>query len=40
LVHTQRIGALVATHNLDLAKRMDRVLEMRDGRVVEYPRVH
>jgi len=35
LVHTQGLGALVATHNLDLARRMDRVLEMQDGLLVE-----
>jgi lipoprotein-releasing system ATP-binding protein len=27
------LGALVATHNLELAARMDRVLELRDGQV-------
>jgi len=35
LVKTERVGALVATHNLELAARMDRVLEMRDGLLVE-----
>ena len=29
------ITALVATHNLELAAQMDRVLEMRDGKVVD-----
>ena len=28
---------LVATHNLDLAKRMDRRVTLRDGLVVELP---
>ena len=31
------ISALVATHNLDLARRMDRVVELYDGRVVDSP---
>src|SRR4051812_14503992 len=35
LVHNTGFGALVATHNLDLAGRMDRVLELRDGILVE-----
>lgn len=32
-IRTENIGALVVTHNHDLAARMDRVLELRDGRV-------
>lgn len=37
LVHLTRIGALVATHNLALANRMDRVLELVDGQIIERP---
>lgn len=33
LVRGAGLGALVATHNLELAARMDRVLELRDGQV-------
>ncbi|MDR3515367.1 MAG: ABC transporter ATP-binding protein [Azospirillaceae bacterium] len=35
LVRTSRMGALVATHNFDLARRMDRVLDLRDGVLVQ-----
>ena len=36
LVHVARIGALVATHNMELAHRMDRILQIQDGKIVEY----
>lgn len=32
----QGLGALVATHNMELARRMDRVVEMRDGVLVTH----
>ncbi len=32
-VRTQKIGAFIATHNMDLAHRMDRILTIREGRV-------
>ncbi|MEM9725692.1 MAG: ABC transporter ATP-binding protein [Pseudomonadota bacterium] len=35
LARTEGLAALIATHNLELAERMDRVVEMRRGRVVE-----
>jgi lipoprotein-releasing system ATP-binding protein len=34
-VRGQGMAALIATHNPDLARRMDRVVTLRDGRVVE-----
>lgn len=34
LVRTERLAALIATHNLDLAARMDRVVRLDQGRVV------
>jgi lipoprotein-releasing system ATP-binding protein len=35
LVHRAGLAALIATHNLELAAKMDRVLELRDGVVVQ-----
>lgn len=36
LVRGSRLGALVATHNLELAAQMDRVLELRDGQLIPW----
>jgi len=36
LVRSAGIGALIATHNTDLAMQMDRVLELKNGRLVSY----
>jgi lipoprotein-releasing system ATP-binding protein len=35
LVRSESLAALVATHNLELARRMDRVLVLQDGKLVE-----
>ncbi len=36
LVRNAGIGALIATHNMDLAERMDRILELKAGRIISY----
>ncbi|HEX3431930.1 MAG TPA: ABC transporter ATP-binding protein [Rhizomicrobium sp.] len=38
LVHAEGLAALVATHNADLAGRMDRALLLHDGRLAEMER--
>ena len=35
LVRAVNLGALVATHNLELARQMDRIIAIEDGRLVE-----
>ena len=35
LVHEAGVGALIATHNLELAARMDRTLRLKEGLLVE-----
>lgn len=36
LTRTERVAALVATHNMDLTTYMDRVVTVRDGAIVPY----
>jgi lipoprotein-releasing system ATP-binding protein len=36
LVRQTGVAALIATHNLDMVKHMDRVLALRDGRLAAY----
>jgi lipoprotein-releasing system ATP-binding protein len=35
LVRASGLAAVVATHNMELAQRMDRRVTLQDGRVVE-----
>ena len=35
LIHSTGLAALIATHNMDIAKRMDRVLTLQGGTLVE-----
>ncbi len=36
LARSRGIGALIATHNIDLAQQMDRILEVKSGRILPY----
>jgi len=36
LVREQGIGAIIATHNMQIAERMDRILELKNGRIMSY----
>lgn len=36
LIREQGVAALIATHNMDLARRMDRCLRLEDGQLVEH----
>lgn len=36
LVKTTGIAAIIATHNLDLAEKMDRIFELKGGRLLVY----
>ena len=38
LVRSQGVAALIATHNLELARHMDRVFALKDGRLVPQPK--
>jgi lipoprotein-releasing system ATP-binding protein len=38
LIHSTGVAALIATHNMDLARRMDRVLRLEDGILIEVGR--
>ncbi|MCC2110951.1 MAG: ABC transporter ATP-binding protein [Hyphomicrobiales bacterium] len=38
LVHASGVAALIGTHNLDLARRMDRVITLKEGKIVEIVR--
>jgi lipoprotein-releasing system ATP-binding protein len=37
IVRASKLAALIATHNMELAARMDRRVTIRDGLVVQMP---
>jgi lipoprotein-releasing system ATP-binding protein len=37
LVHATNVAMLIATHNMELAARMDRRVTIRDGKIIEVP---
>ncbi len=40
LIRSTGVAALIATHNMDLARRMDRTLKLEDGKLVEHNWAH
>ncbi len=36
LAREEGVGALIATHNMELAGKMDRILELKNGRIISY----
>ena len=36
LVRDKGIGAVIATHNMQIAERMDRILELKGGKIISY----
>ncbi len=40
VIRRQGVAALIATHNLELASRMDRVLQVHDGQLIEISLAH
>ena len=36
LVRNAGIGAVIATHNMQIAERMDRILELKSGNIISY----
>jgi lipoprotein-releasing system ATP-binding protein len=36
LVRNVGVGALIATHNMNIAERMDRILEVKNGKLLKY----
>ncbi len=36
MVRGAKMGAIIATHNIDLAEKMDRIIELKAGRIISY----
>lgn len=36
LVRDVGVGAIIATHNMQIAERMDRILELKNGKIISY----
>jgi len=36
IVRDRKIGAIIATHNMQIAERMDRIFELKNSRILSY----